>query len=51
MWTLALEYHEDRMTTHGYAPTREAAMALACTHNVHPSAHPDLTLLPPGSAT
>jgi hypothetical protein len=27
MWTLAFGYHEDRTTTHGYAATREAAMA------------------------
>jgi hypothetical protein len=27
MWTLAFEYHEDRTPTHGYKPTREAAMA------------------------
>jgi hypothetical protein len=26
MWTLAF-HHEDRMPTHGYAATREAAMA------------------------
>jgi hypothetical protein len=27
MWTLALGRHEDRTPTHGYEPTREAAMA------------------------
>jgi hypothetical protein len=27
MWTLALGYHRDRAPTHGYAATREAAMA------------------------
>ena len=27
MWTLALWHHEDRTPTHGYAATREAAMA------------------------
>jgi hypothetical protein len=27
MWTLAFRHHEDRMPTHGYAETREAAMA------------------------
>jgi hypothetical protein len=27
MWTLAYGYHEDRAPTHGYEPTREAAMA------------------------
>jgi hypothetical protein len=26
MWTLAFEHHEDRTPTHGYEPTREAAM-------------------------
>ena len=26
MWTLAFGYHEDRTPTHGYEPTREAAM-------------------------
>jgi len=26
MWTLAFAHHEDRMPTHGYAATREAAM-------------------------
>ena len=28
MWTLAFGRHEDRIPTHGYEPTREAAMAL-----------------------
>jgi hypothetical protein len=27
MWTLAYGQHEDRTPTHGYEPTREAAMA------------------------
>jgi hypothetical protein len=27
MWTLAFGHHEDRTPTHGYKPTREAAMA------------------------
>jgi hypothetical protein len=27
MWTLAYGYHDDRTPTHGYEPTREAAMA------------------------
>jgi hypothetical protein len=27
MWTLAYGYHKDRTPTHGYEPTREAAMA------------------------
>ena len=27
LWTLAFGYHEDRTSTHGYEPTREAAMA------------------------
>ena len=27
MWTLAFGYHEDRTSTHGYEPTREAATA------------------------
>jgi hypothetical protein len=27
MWTLIFGYHEDRTPTHGYAATREAAMA------------------------
>jgi hypothetical protein len=27
LWTLAFGYHEDRTPTHGYAGTREAAMA------------------------
>jgi hypothetical protein len=27
MWTLAFGYHENRTPTHGYAETREAAMA------------------------
>ena len=27
MWKLAFGYHEDRTPTHGYAATREAAMA------------------------
>jgi hypothetical protein len=26
MWTLAFGHHEDRWPTHGYEPTREAAM-------------------------
>jgi hypothetical protein len=28
MWTLLLEDHNDRTPTHGYAATREAAMAV-----------------------
>jgi hypothetical protein len=27
MWTLAFGHHEDRSPTHGYEPTRDAAMA------------------------
>ena len=27
MWTLTFGYHEDRTPTHGYAESREAAMA------------------------
>ena len=27
VWTLAYGFHEDRTPTHGYEPTREAAMA------------------------
>jgi hypothetical protein len=27
MWTVLFGHHEDRMPTHGYAETREAAMA------------------------
>jgi hypothetical protein len=27
LWTLAFGHHEDRTPTHGYKPTREAAMA------------------------
>ena len=27
MWTLAYGHHEDRSPTHGYEPTREAAIA------------------------
>jgi hypothetical protein len=27
MWTLEFGHHEDRTPTHGYEPTREAAMA------------------------
>ena len=27
LWTLAYGYHEDRTPTHGYEPTRDAAMA------------------------
>jgi hypothetical protein len=27
LWTLAYGHHEDRTPTHGYAATREAAMA------------------------
>ena len=27
LWTLAFAHHEDRTPTHGYAGTREAAMA------------------------
>jgi hypothetical protein len=26
VWTLTYGYHEDRTPTHGYGPTREAAM-------------------------
>jgi hypothetical protein len=28
MWTLLFNYHEGRTPTHGYEPTREAAMAV-----------------------
>jgi hypothetical protein len=28
LWTLAFGHHEDRTPTHGYEPTREAAMAV-----------------------
>src|SRR5262249_57725973 len=28
MWTLAFGHHEDRRPTHGYKPTREAAMTV-----------------------
>jgi len=31
LWTLAYGHHEDRTPTHGYEPTREAAMAIAST--------------------
>jgi hypothetical protein len=27
LWTVAYGYHEDRTPTHGYEPTREAALA------------------------
>jgi len=27
LWTRAFGHHEDRTPTHGYAPTRETAMA------------------------
>jgi hypothetical protein len=27
LWTLAFGHHEDRTPTHGYEPSREAAMA------------------------
>jgi hypothetical protein len=27
MWTLLFDYHKDRTPTHGYEPTREAAMS------------------------
>jgi hypothetical protein len=27
MWTIGCDHHEDRTPTHGYEPTREAAMA------------------------
>jgi hypothetical protein len=29
MWTLAFGHHQDRMPTHGYEATREAAMVFA----------------------
>ena len=28
VWTLAYGFHEDRTPTHGYEPTREAAMTV-----------------------
>ena len=31
LWTLAYGHHEDHTPTHGYEPTREAAMAIAST--------------------
>jgi hypothetical protein len=36
MWTLAFGHHEDRMPTHGYAETREAAMAAFAKSSVVP---------------
>jgi hypothetical protein len=31
LWTLAYGHHEDHTPTHGYEPTREAAMPIAST--------------------
>jgi hypothetical protein len=35
MWTLAYGQHEDRTPTHGYEPTREAAMQQAFARSWH----------------
>jgi hypothetical protein len=39
MWTLAFGQHEDRTPTHGYAATREAAMAVAPQEGYRRLAH------------
>jgi hypothetical protein len=36
MWTLAFGHHEDRTPTHGYEPTREAAMAVEAVRRTGP---------------
>jgi hypothetical protein len=35
MWTLVFGHHEDRTPTHGYAATREAAMAASLGLGAH----------------
>jgi hypothetical protein len=37
MWTLLFDYHQDRAPTHGYAATREAAMAAFAKSGVNNS--------------
>src|SRR5262249_1570308 len=44
MWTLAFGHHEDRTPTHGYAATREAAMAPWRSHGGGRSNGKDLGL-------
>ena len=40
MWSLAYGQHEDRTPTHGYEPTREAAMSLSYLEIMSPSSAP-----------
>ena len=54
MWTLAFGHHEDRTPTHGYEPTREAAMAAfrqelaAGVEQLNPTTEAEATsILPP----
>ena len=37
MWTLAFGHHEDRTPTHGYEPTREAAIQMAGATGLEPA--------------
>jgi hypothetical protein len=46
MWTLTFGYHEDRTPTHGYAATREAAMA-AFAKSKPPTEVEATSILPP----
>jgi hypothetical protein len=41
MWTLDFWHHEDRTPTHGYEPTREAAMAAFTKGRPHHEDHDD----------
>ena len=50
MWTLAFGHHEDRTPTHGYEPTREAAMtafatAFAAMHEPESALRPAILLV------
>ena len=41
MWTVSYGFHEDHTPTHGYKPTREAAMA-ACAARLRGASTPEL---------
>jgi hypothetical protein len=47
MWTLAFGHHEDRSPTHGYEPTREAAMACQGTPSPIAARAPPTATRPP----
>jgi hypothetical protein len=49
MWTLAFGHHEDRTPTHGYEPTREAAMPGFSSASSRSNARAEKQSWPPGN--